>query len=102
MKHTYAILSSLDPELLRLVQERRVADPEHLGRLGPAPPGPFQGDPDQLALELSNRRLEIRAFRGDRDPDFEGRSGLPPVEGPASLPHIEQAGAGDLGGRRQP
>src|SRR5512135_1756886 len=99
--HTYAILSSLDPELLRLVQERRVADPEHLGRLGPTPAGPLQGYPDQLALELPNRRLEIRPLRGDGDPDFEGRSGLPSLEGSTSLPHREQPDARNLGTRRQ-
>src|SRR5512140_4027354 len=101
MTHTYAILSSLDPELLRLVEERRVADPEQLGRLGPAPPGPLQSNPDQLALELPDRRLEIRPLRGDGDPEFEHRSGLPPFGGPASLPHREQPGAGNLGARRQ-
>src|SRR5665647_3033386 len=99
MTHTYAILSPLDPELLRLVQERRVADPEQFGRLGPAPSGPLQGNTDQLALELPNRRLEIRPHRGDGDPDLEGRSGLPPAND--SLPHREQPGACNLRARRQ-
>src|SRR5665648_583620 len=101
MMHTYAILSSLDPELLRLVEERRVTDPEQFGRLGAASPGPLQGDPDQLALELPYRRLEIRPFRGDGDTDFEGRSGLPTFGGPAPFPHREQPGAGNLGAGRQ-
>src|SRR5659263_503263 len=101
MKHTYAILSSLDPELLRFVQERRVADPEQLGRLGPASPGPLQSDPDQLAFELPNRRLEIRPLRRDGDPEFEDRSGLPPFGGPASLHTASNPARGYLGARRQ-
>src|SRR5659263_642589 len=101
MKHTYAILSSLDPELLRFVQELRVADPEQLGRLGPASPGPLQSDPYRLAFELPNRRLESRPLRRGGDPGFEDRSGLAPFGGPASLPHREQPGAGYLGARRQ-
>src|SRR3990172_10572485 len=87
MRHTYMKLYPLDPELLHLVQQRRVADPEQLCRLGPAPPGPFQRDPDQLALEFPHGRLEVRPFRGDGHPDFAGGPGIPPFGGPPPPPH---------------
>src|SRR3989304_4229038 len=101
MRHTYMKLYPLDPELLHLVQQRRVADPEQLCRLGPAPPGPFQRDPDQLALEFPHGRLEVRPFRGDGHPDFAGGPGIPPFGAPAPLPYRGQPVAGHRRARRQ-
>jgi len=48
----------------------------------PASPRPFEGEPDQLTLELPDRRLEIRPFRGDGNPEFEDRSRSPTLGDP--------------------
>ena len=81
----------LDPVFLDLVSERSRGQTQQLRGMGLIPPGPIQGQLDQVAFKLRALPFDRQIVRVDADrPSRERRSSHPPLVGPRALHEAPQ------------